>query len=336
MTQPIRMFAAIRPDEFARLYDGATQEALGDLGDLVIGAAENDRVPVPPNVADSFDVLITSWSTQPFDPAILTGSRLKLAVHSAGSVRGLYPADVLTTGLRLVQGGAEAMAVAVAEMSVTMTLALLRNLVLHDRRFQSSRDWRTGGVGILGRSITAQRIGLVSLSRVGRHYARMVQGLGATELRAYDPYISAADATALGVQLCDLDELCETSDVLAINAPATAQTAGMIGAEQLALLRDDAIVINTARARVTDEHALLAELRSGRLRAGLDVFTQEPLDPQSELFGLENVVLTPHVAGGTVEARFAQGQIVMEEIRQFLTDGSLQHEVTAENYHRLG
>ncbi|MBZ2199548.1 hydroxyacid dehydrogenase [Occultella gossypii] len=336
MAETMRIFVAIEPAEFARLYDDSTRRALADLGEIVHPDGAEPRVPVPPGVGSEFDVLITSWTTQRFDPAILTGPRLKLAVHSAGSVRGLYPVEILGAGLRLAQGGSEAMAVAVAEMSVTMTMALLRNLVLHDRRFQSSRDWRTGGVGMLGHSISAQRIGLVSLSRVGRHYARMVQGLGASALRAYDPYVSAEDAARLGVTLCDLDELCATSDVLSIHTPVTAETAGLIGAEQLALLRDGAMVINTARAAVTDSGALLAEVTSGRLRAGLDVFAEEPLAADSAFFGLENVILTPHVAGGTVEARFAQGRTVQAEIARYLADGELRFEVTPDNYHRLG
>lgn len=330
-----RIFIAIGDADFARLYDADAQHRLAQLGEIIRPSAPVGTVSVPSDVGDDFDVLITSWSTEPFDPAMLRGSSLRLAVHSAGSVRRLFPIEALGADLRLAQGGSDAMAEAVAEMALTMTLALLRNLVVHDRRFQSSRSWITGGVGMLGQSIAAQRIGLVSLSRVGRHYARMVRGLGATAVRAYDPYATAGDAARLGVELCSLEELCATSDVLAIHAPSTPHTSQMIGAPQLALLRDDAIVINTARAEVTDEQALLAEVRSGRLRVGLDVYTTEPLPAESDFLGRENALLTPHVAGGTVQARFGQGHSVIDEIEHFLTDGTLLAEVTPENYERL-
>ena len=336
MPTPLSIYVAIRPDEYAQLYDEPTQRALAGLGTLTFAPGEEAKVPVPATVANDFDVLITSWSTQPFDPAVLAGPRLKLAVHTAGSVRALYPPEVLDAGLRLAQGGVEAMAEAVAEMSVAMTLALLRNIVLHDRRFQTSRDWRVGGNGMLGENIRAQRVGLVSLSRVGRHYAQRMRGLGVTGMRAFDPYTSAEDAAALDVQMCGLDELCASSDVLSIHAPVTHETEGMIGAEQLAMLRDGAVVVNTARSRVTDQDALLAEVKSGRLRAGLDVFDEEPLPEDSEFFGLDNVLLTPHVAGGTVQSRIAQGRTVVDEITRFFASGELQFEVTAGNYHRLG
>lgn len=331
-----RIYIAIADADYGRLYDDATRERLAGLGELVRGAEKDGRVSVPDDLADEYDVLITSWSTARFDPAVLRGRRLRLAVHSAASVRSLFPVETLGGDVRLAQGGADAMALAVAEMSVTLTLAQLRNLVWHDRRFQSSRDWREGGSGVLGQSITAQRIGIVSLSRVGRHYARMVRGLGATGVRAYDPYASDADARELGLELCSLDELCATSDVLAICAPATPETAGMIGAAHFALLPDQAIVINAARAQVTDEEALFDEVRSGRLRVGLDVYTTEPLPAESDLFGRDNAILLPHVAGGTVQARFAQGAHVVREIESFLHDGTLRSEVTPENYHRLG
>jgi len=332
----IRVFVAITDSEFDRLYDKPVRERLAALGDVVRGETVNGRAQVPADVASEFDVLITSWSTAPFAPVILDGPRLRLAVHSAGSVRGLFPRAALDGGFRLAQGGADAMALAVAEMTLALTLAQLRNVVWHDRRLQQSRDWRTGGFGVLGQSIAAQRIGIVSLSRVGRHFAAMVRALGATQVRAYDPYATAESAAEIGVQLCSLEELCRTSDVLSIHAPATPETEGMLGASHFALLPDGAIVINTARAQVTDEQALLAEVQSGRLRVGLDVFIDEPLDPDSGFFGHENAILMPHVAGGTVQARFAQGAHVVDEVAGFLRDGTLISEVTAENYHRLG
>lgn len=331
-----RVFVAITEAEFTRLYDAEAQDRLRALGDIVHGEERDGRIPVPHDIATRFDVLITSWTTAPFDAEILDGPRLRLAVHSAGSVRNLFPVRALGRAVRLAQGGADAMALAVAEMTLALTLAHLRNVVWHDRRFQQSRDWKVGGFGVLGQSIAAQRIGIVSLSRVGRHFVKMVQALGARQVRAYDPYTSAESAAELGVELCSLEELCSTSDVLSIHAPSTPETESMLGAHHFRRLPDGAIVINTARAQVTDEAALLREVRSGRLRVALDVFTNEPLNPDNEFFGHENAILMPHVAGGTVQARFAQGAHVVDEIEAFLRDGTLRSEVTTDNYDRLG
>jgi phosphoglycerate dehydrogenase-like enzyme len=212
---------------------------------------------------------------------------------------------------------------------------LLRNVHQHDRALQSTRDWVAGGTGRLGRSVHAQRVGIVGLSRVGRQYARMMRGLGVTQLAAYDPYADPTTAADLGVRLVGLEELTATSDVLAIHGPSTPETRRMIGAAQLAALPDGAVVVNTARSWLVDEVALAAELRTGRISAGLDVFDTEPLPADSPFYGLDNVVVVPHVAGGTVEARRLQGQIVVDEIGRFLAGEPLTNEVTAAIYDRL-
>ncbi|WP_433471459.1 hydroxyacid dehydrogenase [Saccharomonospora azurea] len=334
MTSDPRIYVAIRPDEFALLFPTETASALKALGTVEFADGQG-KVPVPDDVADAYDVLVTSWSTEPFPQDRLHGPRLRLAVHAAGSVRGLFARDTLGHGLRLAQGGADGMAVAVAEMAVTLTLVILRNVHTHDRALQASRDWVAGGTGRLGRSVHAQRVGIVGLSRTGIRYARMMRGLGVSRLAAYDPFASADLATTLGVRLVGLDELCRTSDVLSLHAPSTPATHRMIGADQLRALPDDAVVVNTARSWVVDESALLAELRTGRISAGLDVFDTEPLPPDSPFFGLPNAVLLPHVAGGTVQARHRQGEIVVEEVARFLRGEELRHEVTPENYDRL-
>lgn len=334
---------AVSPSEQAVLYDSATLDRLSRLGEVVrpdggdssTGAAQPERIPLPPDLAENFDVLITSWSTAPFPPDLVTGGRLSLAVHSAGSIRALFPRSVLENGLRLAQGGSAPMAVPVAELALTLTLMLLRGTHWMDRRLQATRDWRRSGTGVLTHGLREQTVGIVGLSRAGREYARMLRGLGVDCVLAFDPYVSHEEAASLGVVLTDLDDLCDRSDVLAIHAPVTPETTRMIDADALTRLRDGAIVINTARSAVIDMDALTSELLRGRLSAGLDVFDQEPLPADSSLYGLENVLITPHVAGGTVEARFAMGAGVVDEIDRFIAGSPLAFEVTPENYDRL-
>ncbi len=334
MSEPVRVYVAINPDEFAMLFSDVSIERLHGVG-LVDRYSGSTVVPLPRNIADVYDVLVTSWCTEPIDDRCLLGSRLRLAVHTGGSIRRLFPKRVLENGVHVVQAGADAMAPPVAEMALTLTLAMLRNLHTHDRGLQATRDWIQGGAGLLGNSIQQQRIGVVGLSRTGRQYVSMLRGLGVNCVRAYDPYFSTADAKELGVELFDLHELCAASDVLAIHAPVTSETRHLIGVTELALLRTGAILINTARSAIVDQDALVREVSSGRISAGLDVFDDEPLPVTSPLFGLPNVLLTPHIAGGTVEARHVQGATVVAEIERFIADRPLQHEVRLEDYDRL-
>ena len=117
---------------------------------------------------------------------------------------------------------------------------------------------------------------------------------------------------------------------MTIHAPTTPETRHLIGARELALLADDAFIVNTARSWVLDMDALLGELSSGRLRAAIDVFDDEPLALESPFRRLENVILTPHIAGATVEARFGQGDTVVAELRRFFAGEPLRFGITAE------
>jgi glyoxylate reductase len=113
-----------------------------------------------------------------------------------------------------------------------------------------------------------------------------------------------------------LDALLEASDVVTIHAPLTAETQGLIDARRLALLRDGACLVNTARGEIVDEDALVSELVSGRIRAGLDVFAHEPRVPEP-LLSLPNVVLTPHLGSGTRQTREAMTRIVVDNVLAF-------------------
>src|SRR5439155_26877213 len=124
------------------------------------------------------------------------------------------------------------------------------------------------------------------------HFIRMLRALGVQTI-VYDPYLDVARAAELDVERAQtLHELLRGCTAVALHAPATPQTQHMIGARELALLPDGAILINTARASLVDEEALLSELRSGRISAALDVFSEEPLPPNSALRRLDNVTHT--------------------------------------------
>ena len=334
MPEPTRIHVAVNPTELALFFTDDTLQRLRALGDVTFAGA-SPRITIPDDVADEFDVLVTSWCTDAISAERLVGSRLRLGVHTAGSIKRLFPKSVIERGVHVVQAGSDAMAPPVAELALAMTLAILRNLHTHDRLLQSTRDWVAGGHQMMGNSIQAQRIGIVGLSRTGRQYLSMLRCLGVSQLRAYDPYVSEAEGARLGVEMVDLAELCSTSDVLAIHAPVTPETHHMIGAAELSLLPTGSVLINTARSVVVNEAALVHELVEGRIRAGLDVFDDEPLLGDSPLFGLPNVLLTPHVAAGTVESRYIMGTTVITEIERFLKGKPLQHEVHLQDYDRL-
>jgi phosphoglycerate dehydrogenase-like enzyme len=155
------------------------------------------------------------------------------------------------------------------------------------------------------------------------------------EIGVADPYLSTAEATALGVQSMELDELCSWCHVLSIHAPDIPTTRGMIGAEQLGRLRDGATLVNTARPALIDQEALLAELASGRLAAVLDVTDPEPLPADSPFRVLPNVFLTPHIAGSMGREIWRMADLAVDEVERFARGEPPRHRVTRADLDRI-
>jgi len=204
---------------------------------------------------------------------------------------------------------------AVAEHALMLMLMLAKRVqetsrALREGRFATVRAEPTG-IDLKGRTL-----GLIGVGRIGSRLAAMCRLALDMRVLAYDPYVAPERAAALGVELVrDLGPLLAAADFVSVHTPLTPETRGLIGARELAQMKPTAYVITCARGGIVDESALLAALRAGQVAgAGLDVFESEPPDPASPLFQMDNVVATPHVAGGTMEALEAMGLLVAEEV----------------------
>ena len=206
---------------------------------------------------------------------------------------------------------------AVAELTLALMLACRRQLVASDR-FVRDTCWRTGWSRPerLGHDLAGATLGLVGLGRIGSEVARRAKAFGMQVI-----HHRRSDGLSL-------DELLRTSDVVSLHVPLTPQTQGLLSRERLALLRDGATLVNTARGAIVDESALVDELVSGRISAGLDVFADEPRVPE-RLLDLSNVVLTPHIASATVETRAAMTRVLVDNVLAFLRGEPLPNEVSA-------
>jgi glyoxylate reductase len=197
---------------------------------------------------------------------------------------------------------------ATADLTFALILAARRQVVEGDGLVRSGGwvgSWSEGG---LAEEVTGSTLGILGLGRIGSAVARRAHGF---ELRVL--YNSRRKAEPELGELRELDALFEESDILTIHAPLTPETAGLVDARRLALLRDGACLVNTARGEIVDEPALVRELVSGRLRAGLDVFANEPHVP-AELVDLPNVVLTPHLGSATRQTREAMTRLVVDNL----------------------
>jgi (S)-sulfolactate dehydrogenase len=175
---------------------------------------------------------------------------------------------------------------------------------------------------LIGREIAGKRMGLVGFGAIARDTARHARLLGMT-VAAHDPYVAADDPAWQGVERLELAPLLATSDVISLHLPLTPATRGLIGEAALAAMKPDAVLINAARGGVMDEAALVAALKQGRLAgAALDVFEEEPLGVDgARLFaGTPNLILTPHIAGNTVESNGRVSGLVAERVMAALEE----------------
>ncbi len=205
---------------------------------------------------------------------------------------------------------------AVADLTLALILACRRHLVASDRFVREGR-WQRGWARpeLLGRDLAGATLGVVGFGRIGRQVASRAQAFG---MRIVFHRRTGG---------LPLDELLRTADVVSLHLPLTPETDGLVSRERLALLQDGATLVNTARGAITDEHALVEELVSGRISAGLDVFAAEPRVPE-RLLELPNVVLTPHVASATVETRAEMTRVLVDNVLAFLRGKPLPDEVS--------
>lgn len=159
-------------------------------------------------------------------------------------------------------------------------------------------------------------VGVVGCSRVGRRVIELLRQLDVTVL-VHDPYLPESELRALGAIPTGLDQLVAAGDVVSLHAPATEETRHLMDRRRLALLRDGATLINTARGSLVDTEALIAELRTGRIDAVLDVTEPDPLPADSPLFDLPNVTLTPHVAGSLGSELRRMGAFAVAEVERY-------------------
>jgi glyoxylate reductase len=197
---------------------------------------------------------------------------------------------------------------ATADLAFALILATRRQIVESDRLVRAGGWVGAWSEGRLADEVTGSTLGIVGLGRIGSAVARRAHGFKLRVLYTQRRRIE----TELG-DFRELETLLEEADIVTIHAPLTSETHGLLDARRLALLRDGACLVNTARGEIVDEEALVAELVSGRIRAGLDVFAHEPRVPRA-LLDLPNVVLTPHLGSATRQTREAMTRLVVDNL----------------------
>ena len=218
-------------------------------------------------------------------------------------------------------------AISVADFTLGLLLGHSRRIGRSERQLRD-HGWMTEGdlpyFHFRGPELDGRTLGLVGLGAIGRLVAERARAFGMT-IVAFDPFVAEAPE---GVELVALDELLVRSDVVSIHCPLTPETRGLLGARELELMRAEAILVNTGRAAVVDEDALLQALRQRRIAgAALDVFWEEPLAADHPIRDLDNVTITPHIAGAADDVSRHHARMILDDIARWQAGEPLQHAV---------
>jgi D-3-phosphoglycerate dehydrogenase / 2-oxoglutarate reductase len=283
--------------------------------------ADQIKNGLPAELADA-DALVVRSAVQ-VDAKLLESAQKLRVIGRAGVGVDNIDADAATRRGIVVMNTPGANAIAVAELTLGNMIAMARsipraNSTMHEGKWEKKT--------LQGRELRGKTLGIVGLGRIGLEVARRARAFG-MELIGYDPFIAPVIARENDVTLVPIDEIFRRSDYLTLHVGLTPQTEGLINATSLAIMKKGVRIINCARGELIAEAALADAIKSGHVGgAALDVFHQEPLK-DSPFFGLENVILSPHIGGSTDEAQEAIGIQLARQVRDYLKLGVVQNAV---------
>lgn len=314
----------------ARMYPPERVAAFADVAE-VTGFLHEFESDAARQVLADVEVLVTGWGAPEIDAdALLAAPKLEAILHSAGSVKPYLTEDVLARGIR-VSSAAVANAIPVAEYTVAMIVLAGKAVLPIAARYRAQQDDLQPDSVFPRMGNYRKRVGIVGASTIGRKVIELLRPYS-LEVAVYDPFLSDAEATTLGVTSLELDDLLATSDVVSLHAPSLPSTDNMVDARRIALMRPGATLINTARGEILDQQALTARIVRGELYAILDVTVPEVLEAGHPLYTSDRVLLTPHIAGslGTELGRLAGS--VLDELRRLTAGEPLAHQLERERF----
>ena len=321
----------LAPDALPLIYGDSVQRDIARLVDIYAPPQSREVVAENPGILADAEVLFSGWSGPMLDDEFFAAApRLKAVFYGAGTMGYILTPAVWERGI-LVTSALEANAVPVAEYTLATILFSLKHGWRLSRKFKEQRSHpdRNHAPGAYGSTV-----GLVSLGAIARKLLELLRPFDLNVL-VYDPFLSEHDAAALDVESVSLDAIFQRCDVVSLHTPSFPETVGMITGEHLTSMKPGATFLNTARGEVVREKELIEVLsRRPDLQAVLDVTFPEPPAADSPLYVLENVVLTPHIAGSAGQECRRMGRYMVDELERYLAGEPLKYALTEKSVMR--
>ncbi|HVU33833.1 MAG TPA: hydroxyacid dehydrogenase [Opitutaceae bacterium] len=305
----------------SKVYPESVRRSLAEIGDFSGEPVAREDLHSNLHRLRDIEVLCTSWGAPTLDEAMLAAApQLRVVLHGAGSVRPVVT-DAFWRRNLVISSAFLANSIPVAEYTVGAILLGNKRVFHHVRAIAARRSLTDGQPLDPLRFECAgnfrSTVGLVAMGTIGRLVRDRLRAFDVRVI-TYDPFLPAAEASRLGVELVSLPALFEQADVVSVHAPLVSATEGMIRGAHFAALKPHATFINTSRGAIVNEAEMVAALRTRPdLQAVLDVTWPEPPVPGSPLYELPNVFLTPHIAGSTGRECERLGEYVVEELRRY-------------------
>lgn len=296
--------------QLQRIFTQQHYDRLSSLGDLHVYDRNNydDREYVLDFIKDS-DLIVTAWGSPRIDDEMIRACPdLRGIIHAGGGIKHLLSDEFIKRKLPISSANGT-LADGVAESTVAMMVAACK------RMFWLSDDthrglWRENHSMI--KDFYDITVGIVSAGAIGRRVIKLLQSYK-VDVLVYDPYVSEEEMARLGAKKCELNELIAESDVISIHTPNIPATDNLFNAENIPLIKDGAVVINTARPNVIDEEVFIKELSKNRFTAVIDVMHEEPPSTEHPYRKLSNVILLPHIAGASTNGCKRMGEFAVDE-----------------------
>ena len=314
--------------QIERVYGPEQVARVSALCEIVAASIPNTEPETVKIALRGAEIVMSTWGMPKMTEDILDAAPdLQIIIYGASSVKGFVTDAVYDRGITVTTAAA-ANGRSVAEFTMAVITLSLKNVWAHmdSIREQGRAGWKRPDWG-KARELYQATIGVISASSIGRELLRLLRSHECNVL-VYDPHLTPEEAVELGASKTDLDDLVTRSDVVSLHAPNLPELRHMIGAHQFKLMKDGAVFVNTARGALVDEDALVAELRTGRIMACLDVTHPEPPDESSLLYSLPNCILTPHLAGAHAMDCRSMGALCVEELERYLAGKPPLHPVT--------
>lgn len=301
------------------------------LGEVSVNDGGTDKESIIKTI-EGATIAVTSWGNEAIDEEVLSHCPdLKFVAHAAGSVKPIVSDTLWDKGVRVLSSACP-LGEGVAETALGFTLSASKNFYALNTSVKNG-GWEQGKENIT--ELFDIKIGVIGGGWAGKHYIKLLQNFY-VDVLLYDPFISAEAAKALGAEKVELETLLKEADIVSIHAPSIPSTYHMINADSLKLMKKDAVLINTARGTIVDEAALYEHMKNGGLKyACIDVFDPEPPAKDNPLLTLDNVIVTPHLAGLARNGLKRIGTFVCEELTHFLNGETVRGEVTREMLARM-